>query len=161
MDPLPSVSAVRKSLGSRAAPFFPWLCPPQCIQNCKKINISVPSGNKPLNLLHITSPGVEGRPKKKFFFQLISMCFKSESIGARSKQMIWLWKLLISPSKESHLAVTEQLARSSKGLLQRDPPGFLRGPECSGCSLGPFLKDKIITECLVRRSGKLCFLQLL
>lgn len=44
--------------------------------------------------------------------------------GHRATRMIWLWKLLISPSKESQLLVTEQSARSSKGLLQHDPPGF-------------------------------------
>lgn len=51
--------------------------------------------------------------------------------------------------------VTEQLARSSKGLLQHDPPGFLWAVSAQGTTCGNFLKDKIILECLVSCSGKL------
>lgn len=53
--------------------------------------------------------------------------------------------------------VTEQLARSSKGFLQHDPPGFLWGPKCSGYNLWQFLKAKIILEGSVSCSGKLFF----
>lgn len=52
--------------------------------------------------------------------------------------------------------VTEQLARSSKGLLQHDPPGFFWAVSAQGTTCGNFLKDKIILECLVSCSGKLC-----
>lgn len=41
--------------------------------------------------------------------------------------------------------------------LQHDPPGFLWGWTCSGYNLWQLLKDKIILECFVSCSGKLCF----
>lgn len=53
-------------------------------------------------------------------------------------------------SKKSQFMVTEQLARSPKGLVQYDLPGatVLR------VQFGQFLKDKIILECLVSCSRK-------
>ena len=112
----------------------------------KKINISAPTGYKPLNLFLITFPderfGGEAREEEFFFSFSINFHFFQVWVnsGHRATRMIWLWKLLISPSKESQLVVTEQLARSSKGLLQHDPPGFLWALSAQGTTCGNFLK---------------------
>lgn len=107
----------------------------------------------------ITFPGFEERQERKNFFFSFSINFHFFQVWVNSEhratRMIWLWKLLISPSKDSQVMVTEQLARSSKGLLQHDPPGFLWAVSAQGTTCGNFLKDKIILECLVSCSGKL------
>ena len=127
------------------------------IQNCKKINISSSWQQtlEPVSSLFQVSR--RGKREEFFFsfsinFNFFQVCLNSEH---RATRMIWLWKLLISPSKESQVMVTEQLARSSKELLQHDPPGFLWALSAQGTTCGNFLKDKIILECLVSCSGKL------
>lgn len=86
---------------------------------------------------------LEGKQERNNFFSFsINFHFFQVWVnsGHRATRMIWLRKLLISPSKESRLLATEQSARSSKGLLQHDLPGFLWGHRSSGYNLWPLPK---------------------
>lgn len=77
------------------------------------------------------------KKENKLFFSISFHFFQVwENSGHRATRMIWLWKLLISPSKESQPVVTEHLARSPKGLPQRDPPGSCEAVSAQGTAWG-------------------------
>lgn len=140
-------------LGHRVVPLSPCLPPPPrhpiaslYPELQKKINILAPTAKKHLNRFFITSPDEAWRGDKEKHFFSFSINFHFFQVwvnaGHRATRMIWLWKLLISPSNESQLMVTERLARSSKGLLQHDPPGSLWVLKCAGYNPWQLLKDK-------------------
>lgn len=156
-------------LGSRVVPLSPCLPPPPhhpiafFISRIAKENKHLGSHcQKTLeSLFHHFSRWESWRGDKEKHFFSFSINFHFFQVwvnaGHRATRMMWLWKLLISPSNESQLMVTARLARSSKGLLQHDPSGSLWVLKCSGYNLWQLLKDRIILECFMSCSGKLCF----